>query len=589
MRVVFYRPPVVGAGSLLLCACTTTAAWTTTSVSTRLRRANFATALSSSSGSSDNWSAADDWTGLSAQENRPVDSQDLFQQDVLARAAMRMQDYETPPAELSPEEEWLQTSLSHILSPTEEIQAVVQREVDRTGAAVMQSLEDEGQEVARLVRCQEVPQDLLISQGRALAEMTWEEEYNVRQLVQWNATLEGWGATSFLRASVQTIFEQHATTTPSTSADAPPRVWDALAVTTWMRQSLQESVGKHEPRVLKVLSKYGHQGKMASSLGLEHLYVEALMGPPPRTARQQQPLNFTATQVERELNRVLMDRSSDLSAVWRDLKRHGLVSPIQATRKAQLAALATTAETSRLVTHDAAPSLLDECEIVEDSTPDGWYKDSQGDWQFHGKSSHERVELAQDKKTPLLLQDGDYVFIDEESCIGCTQCTLAAPASFQMLEDGRARSFLQRGRIPDVEAAVKTCPVNCMHYVGFERLQTLEVARDSLNGDDGRTDHRHFGRDRKENNQWRAHTPMHVSRMESSDANHKDSLYHHVRRQCYKSNQCPQKGCYDCPIYASDPESNPHLQKSRQEKVHTRFEHFADAGTADLYRKTEDL
>ena len=136
---------------------------------------------------------------------------------------------------------------------------------------------------------------------------------------------------------------------------------------------------------------------------------------------------------------------------------------------------------------------MDECEIVDSTIPDGWYKDeSTGTWQRHGKSSHEKVELAKDGKTPLWLQDGDYVYIDEESCIGCTQCALAAPASFQMLENGRARTFSQRGRISDVTAAVKTCPVNCMHYVDFARLKVLEQARDSHDGDDGRTDHRHF-------------------------------------------------------------------------------------------------
>lgn len=37
------------------------------------------------------------------------------------------------------------------------------------------------------------------------------------------------------------------------------------------------------------------------------------------------------------------------------------------------------------------------------------------------------------------------VFIDEESCIGCSQCATIAPDSFTMLQDtGRARAFLQR-------------------------------------------------------------------------------------------------------------------------------------------------
>jgi ferredoxin len=96
------------------------------------------------------------------------------------------------------------------------------------------------------------------------------------------------------------------------------------------------------------------------------------------------------------------------------------------------------------------------------------------------------------------------VFIDEESCIGCMQCVNAAPGSFAMAEDGRARTFVQR-KSPEVISAVDTCPVNCMHYVGFDRLKELEQARDSLDGD-GRKDHRHFGKN--SHGGWYAKTPI---------------------------------------------------------------------------------
>jgi ferredoxin len=96
------------------------------------------------------------------------------------------------------------------------------------------------------------------------------------------------------------------------------------------------------------------------------------------------------------------------------------------------------------------------------------------------------------------------VFIDEESCIGCMQCVNAAPASFSMADDGRARTFCQR-KSPDVATAVDTCPVNCMHYVGFDKLKELETARDSLEGD-GRQDHRHFGK--KSQGGWFVRTPL---------------------------------------------------------------------------------
>lgn len=84
--------------------------------------------------------------------------------------------------------------------------------------------------------------------------------------------------------------------------------------------------------------------------------------------------------------------------------------------------------------------------------------------------------------------------------------------------DGRARAFSQRNT-PDVAAAVSACPVDCMHYVSFRELKTLETARDQ---GDGRKDHRHFGE--SPDRGWIALTPLHVAGRDS-DANHRSSWY----------------------------------------------------------------
>jgi hypothetical protein len=89
-----------------------------------------------------------------------------------------------------------------------------------------------------------------------------------------------------------------------------------------------------------------------------------------------------------------------------------------------------------------------------------------------------------------------------------------------MLEQGRARTFCQRSS-PDVVSAVSSCPVDCMHYVSFQELKELEMARDVGVADD----HRHFG-----HNSARGYippTPLHISRRDS-DANHKSSFYQYV-------------------------------------------------------------
>ena len=70
------------------------------------------------------------------------------------------------------------------------------------------------------------------------------------------------------------------------------------------------------------------------------------------------------------------------------------------------------------------------------------------------------------KHISLLLS---LVFIDEESCIGCSQCATIAPASFKMLEDtGRARTFYQRNT-DEIEHAVSVSE-------GMKRLFILNIS-----------------------------------------------------------------------------------------------------------------
>ena len=579
------------------------------------------------------WSITDDWSAKSEAENQPVQGHDIFQQDILARAAARLErkkDDDTVGTERVVDDDdddaWIQTAMEQILNPPSLDDDDDDDDDNNTNNAFIQ-YDEEGTEVARLVRCQEVPQAMLIAQGRAVPELTWEEAHHVRQLlIPYNQQeelehgngrdshnyVDHWQPTEFMQRAVTTIFAAHTKDNYKSTYDAttnrnivhnnnPSNTthWDANAVAAWMRQCLQEPCGKHDARVLAVLSQFGRNGVLDVN-GLQKLYLHAIVvGDKSQiTTRNTAATTLTPERLNQAYQRIMATRADAVQAVWRDFKRHGVQSPAETEHAQALQAIETASSTSTTSlqhedTDDSSSTtnlFMDECEIFDDAIPDGWYKDDiTGTWQRHGKSSHAKVILAADQKTPLYLQDGDYVYIDEESCIGCTQCALAAPASFQMLDNGRARTFLQRGRIPDVQAAVKTCPVNCMHYVDFARLVTLEQARDSVNGDDGRTDHRHFGRDRRNGQTWRPHTPLYVARMESSDANHKDSLYHYTRRQCYQSNQCPSRGCYDCPLHASNPEANPHLHQNRQRGHHVRAQTFQDNGTADSFRRTAEL
>ena len=74
------------------------------------------------------------------------------------------------------------------------------------------------------------------------------------------------------------------------------------------------------------------------------------------------------------------------------------------------------------------------------------------------------------------------IWVDESNCIGCQYCVHVANNTFMVDENyGRARVMRQDGdTLETVQEAVDTCPVNCMHWVDFEDLETLES---SLNRD----------------------------------------------------------------------------------------------------------
>jgi ferredoxin len=543
------------------------------------------------------WSTTDDWEALSADEQAPVSGWQVYGQDIVARAARRMEEQASAQSSTSVDEEdaWLEESLnSYLGQSTSDILDKVQEDTDISISSYQQQ-EEEATAVARMVRCQQ-PFDMVASSSSTTTATTslddrWEVLYDVHQLLQYsyiNTTAtkttektSSWEPTPFLQTAVQTMFQMHARGHAVENEDTNSIQWDASSVAAWLRQSLDEPCGPHDARVTRVMALYGKQGILSSD-GLVRLYVQALL-------QQEQGVKSISTlspdQAERMLQRI--QNQPSLRAVWKDLERHGIY-PVAVT-ELNKAKQKTARQQASFTTIKSSDLIMDECEILEESLPDGWYQNEEtGNWHLHGKNSHEKVRLASDGKTPLFLDDGEFIYIDEESCIGCTQCALASPASFQMLDTGRARTYEQRGRLPDVQAAVQTCPVNCMHYVGFARLMQLEQARDSINGDDGRTDHRHFGRDRRQG-KWRPHTPLYVSRMESSDANHKDSLYHHVRRQCYRSHECPSKGCYDCPLHASNPDANPQHNARLAKNRHIRAQTFLHDGTADSYRRTAEI
>lgn len=68
------------------------------------------------------------------------------------------------------------------------------------------------------------------------------------------------------------------------------------------------------------------------------------------------------------------------------------------------------------------------------------------------------------------------VFVDEITCIGCKQCVWHAPATFRIEPDhGRSRVYAQWLETePQLQSAIDSCPVSCIHWVERADLPALE-------------------------------------------------------------------------------------------------------------------
>ncbi|MGB0874097.1 MAG: ferredoxin [Synechococcus sp.] len=67
------------------------------------------------------------------------------------------------------------------------------------------------------------------------------------------------------------------------------------------------------------------------------------------------------------------------------------------------------------------------------------------------------------------------VWVDEAVCIGCRYCAHVAANTFVVEPHlGRSRAIRQDGDSTEcIQEAIDTCPVDCIHWVPFESLETL--------------------------------------------------------------------------------------------------------------------
>lgn len=171
------------------------------------------------------------------------------------------------------------------------------------------------------------------------------------------------------------------------------------------------------------------------------------------------------------------------------------------------------------------------------------------------RMSHELVRFDKDGYASM----DRFVYVEEIDCIGCTHCAATANSTFYLQEDfGRARVFNQAGDIPKVvEEAIDTCPVNCIYYVSWEDLVTLEKER----------------RGQSINNWARLVGGQDVSASKTSS---KAYINNSGIMRC---TDCPHRGCGECPLYGVG--ENPEYMR----KVAVREERKWDADRDDGARR----
>jgi hypothetical protein len=354
----------------------------------------------------DNWSLADDWSSLSSEnvENSSTDSAKIFNQDLAVQAAREMEEANVEHLAPSEEEVWLGDAIDEIHNAfstlDESLYDTSFEEEEFTSAQSMDDAMD--QEIAMLVRCNEYPEHLLVNEGRAIAPLTELEKNDPFQLVEFTQDYR-FQPTQFLKESVSTIFHDHCISDPSDGMLS----MDRKAIAKWMTKSLTTEneglVSAHDSRVLQTLSEFGTYGSgRLVETDLENLYLSTIIGD---TARVKVS-NGVSPMRHLELRRPFVN------VVWRDIRNHDILSPVEEEREQLRKEIESKydQETTTKASRMDETTIMDECEILDfnwdaksSTTAHADKKQASKSW-----SSHKIVDLASDQKTPLLVSDGKF-------------------------------------------------------------------------------------------------------------------------------------------------------------------------------------
>ena len=218
---------------------------------------------------------------------------------------------------------------------------------------------------------------------------------------------------------------------------------------------------------------------------------------------------------------------------------------------------------------DEDNEVLETFRDVTKETGFGLYLDDEVDPET--VESHTTVE--RDEETGDLVRT-QMVYVDEVTCIGCTNCAMIAQSTFFMdSEHGRARVFQQWGDDDEtIQVAIETCPVDCIHYVPYDELVRLEVER------------------RDQNINFKARL---VNQGEyGGDSGHRiggavqfsgpQKISGNAAARC---NNCPSRGCRNCPMYGVG--ENPEFKKKEEMRKQRRAKKLMQEKLANENKSAE--
>mmetsp|Transcript_197 Transcript_197/g.409 ORF Transcript_197/g.409 Transcript_197/m.409 type:complete len:441 (-) Transcript_197:330-1652(-) len=162
--------------------------------------------------------------------------------------------------------------------------------------------------------------------------------------------------------------------------------------------------------------------------------------------------------------------------------------------------------------------------------------------------SHTKVQKDPETGEPIRQQ---MVYVDEHTCIGCTNCAMIAQSTFFMDDEhGRARVFQQWGDSEEtIQVAIETCPVDCIHYVPYDELVRLEKDRRGQNIN---------AKARLVNQGEYAHMAGGTG---SSGFTAPQKISGNAGSRC---NNCPSRGCKTCPMFGVG--KNPEYERKERER-----------------------